>query len=146
MRGAAAQPPPPRLDFLCTFRLRPRPTHGCQMATAIFFDRMCLALQASGLWLRYATLQNLIPSFLWIAYGWGVWGRNFAIWQHCLHSLNVIMRPCRAVAPHSNRCLFVYSQRHQDVKQDFLTEQGCTSSTHRWQHIKSGRVGLEVCI
>ena len=28
---------------------------------------MCLALQASGLWLRYATLQNLIPSFPWIA-------------------------------------------------------------------------------
>ena len=28
---------------------------------------MCLALRASGLWLRYATLQNLIPSFPWIA-------------------------------------------------------------------------------
>ena len=28
---------------------------------------MCLALWASGLWLRYATLQNLIPSFPWIA-------------------------------------------------------------------------------
>ena len=27
---------------------------------------MCLALRASGLWLRYATLQNLIPSFPWI--------------------------------------------------------------------------------
>ena len=26
-----------------------------------------LALWASGLWLRYATLQNLIPSFPWIA-------------------------------------------------------------------------------
>ena len=24
---------------------------------------MCLALQASGLWLRYATVQKLIPSF-----------------------------------------------------------------------------------
>ena len=28
---------------------------------------MCLALRASGLWLRYAALQNLIPSFPWIA-------------------------------------------------------------------------------
>ena len=34
---------------------------------ARFLDRMCLALRASGLWLRYATLQNLIPSFPWIA-------------------------------------------------------------------------------
>ena len=41
--------------------------HGCQMAIAKFLDRMCLALRASGLWLRYATLQNLIPSFPWIA-------------------------------------------------------------------------------
>ena len=37
------------------------------MAVARFLDRMCLALRASGLWLRYATLQNLIPSFPWIA-------------------------------------------------------------------------------
>ena len=37
--------------------------HGCQMAIARFLDRMCLALRASGLWLRYATVQNLIPSF-----------------------------------------------------------------------------------
>ena len=29
------------------------------MAIAIFLDRMCMALLASGLWLRYATLQNL---------------------------------------------------------------------------------------
>ena len=36
------------------------------MAIARFLDRMCLALRASGLWLRYATLQNLIPSFPWI--------------------------------------------------------------------------------
>ena len=28
---------------------------------------MCLALRASGLWLRYATLQNFLPSFPWIA-------------------------------------------------------------------------------
>ena len=41
--------------------------HGCQMAIASFLDRMCLALWASGLWLRYAALQNLIPSFPWIA-------------------------------------------------------------------------------
>ena len=40
---------------------------GCQMAIARFLDRMCMALRASGLWLRYATLQNLIPSFPWIA-------------------------------------------------------------------------------
>ena len=32
-----------------------------------FFDCICLALRASGLWLRYASLQNLIPSFPWIA-------------------------------------------------------------------------------
>ena len=37
------------------------------MAIARFLDRMCLALRASGLWLRYATLQNLILSFPWIA-------------------------------------------------------------------------------
>ena len=42
-------------------------SHGCQMAIARFLDRMCLALRASGLWLRYAPLQNLIPSFPWIA-------------------------------------------------------------------------------
>ena len=37
------------------------------MAIARFLDRMRLTLQASGLWLCYATLQNLIPSFPWIA-------------------------------------------------------------------------------
>ena len=37
------------------------------MAMARFLDRMCLALRASGLWLRYAALQNLIPSSPWIA-------------------------------------------------------------------------------
>ena len=31
---------------------------------------MCLAFWASGLWLRYATLQNMIPSFPWIEPGW----------------------------------------------------------------------------
>ena len=42
-------------------------SHSCQMGIARFLDCMCLALQASGLWLHYATLQNLIPSFPWIA-------------------------------------------------------------------------------
>ena len=37
------------------------------MAIARFLDRMCLALRASGLWLHYTMLQNLIPSFPWIA-------------------------------------------------------------------------------
>ena len=46
--------------------LSPSP-HGCQMAIARFLDRMCLALRATGLWLRNATLQNLIPSFPCIA-------------------------------------------------------------------------------
>ena len=41
--------------------------HGCQMAISRFLDCMCLALRASGLWLRSASLQNLIPSFPWIA-------------------------------------------------------------------------------
>ena len=41
-------------------------THGCQIAVARFLVRMCLALWASGLWLRYAMLQNMIPSFPWI--------------------------------------------------------------------------------
>ena len=39
--------------------------HGCQMAIAGIC--MCLALQAFGLRLRYATLQNLIPSLPRIA-------------------------------------------------------------------------------
>ena len=53
---------------------------------------MCLALRASGLWLRYATLQNLIPSFPWIApphppplaQSKERKGSNFAIWQPCV--------------------------------------------------------------
>ena len=40
--------------------------HACKMAIASVLDRMCLALRASGLWLRYPALQNLIPSFPWI--------------------------------------------------------------------------------
>ena len=57
-------------------RARPHLHHGCQMAIAGFLGRMCLSLRASGLGLRYATLQNLIPSFPWIAPGWRVWERN----------------------------------------------------------------------
>ena len=60
-----------------TYDLPWRYRHGCQMAIAGLLDHMCLALRASGLWLRYATLQNWIPSFPWIAPGgWRVWGRN----------------------------------------------------------------------
>ena len=63
--------------------------HGCQVTIARFLDRMCLALRAAGLWLRYATLQNLIPSFPWIApptpstlaQSKERKGSNFAIWQ-----------------------------------------------------------------
>ena len=53
-----------------------------------FLDRMCLALRASGLCLRYAALQNLILSFPWIspppstpAQPEEKKGSNFAIWQ-----------------------------------------------------------------
>ena len=35
------------------------PPHGCQIAIDRFLDHMCLALPASELWIRYATLQNL---------------------------------------------------------------------------------------
>ena len=50
---------------------------------------MCLALGASeGLWLRYATLQNLIPSFAptpsTLMQSKERKGSNFAIWQHCI--------------------------------------------------------------
>ena len=64
-------------------RLRQRTLRRCQIAMARFLDRICLAPWASGLWLRYATLQNLIPSFPWIAPGWRARGANFAIWQPC---------------------------------------------------------------
>ena len=64
--------------------------HGCQMAIGGFLDHMCLALWASGLWLCYAALQNLIPSFPWIVPPPTPFtltqskkrkGSNFAIWQ-----------------------------------------------------------------
>ena len=76
--------------------------HGCQMAIAGSLDRMCLALRASGLWLCYAVLQNLIPSFPGIAPGWRAWGRNprraipnFAIWQPWLQGGGVAARARR---------------------------------------------------
>ena len=47
-------------------RVRGRQNHGCQMAIATFLDCRCLALWDSRLWVCYATLQNLIPSFPWI--------------------------------------------------------------------------------
>ena len=55
---------------------------------------MSLALRASGLWLRYAALQNLIPSFPWdasptpstLAQSKERKGSNFAIWQPCLQN------------------------------------------------------------
>ena len=50
----------------CKGRARAFFHHSCQMAIARFLDRMCMALRASGLRLRYAMLQNLIPSFPWI--------------------------------------------------------------------------------
>ena len=63
--------------------------HGCQMAIARFSNCTCLALRASRLWLRYATLQNLIPflSLDWaptpsiLAQSKERKGSNFAIWQ-----------------------------------------------------------------
>ena len=48
---------------------------------------MCLALRASGLWLRYAVLQNLITSFPWIAPGWRAWGRNPRLRHAALQNL-----------------------------------------------------------
>ena len=41
--------------------------HGCQMAIARFLESYVFGPSVSGLWLRYATLQNLIPSFPWLA-------------------------------------------------------------------------------
>ena len=44
--------------------------HGCQMAIARFLESYVFGPLASELWLRYATLQNVIPSFPWLAPGW----------------------------------------------------------------------------
>ena len=70
--------------------------HGCQMAIARFLDRMCMALRASGLWLRYATLQNWIPSFPWIVPGWRAWGA-------ILPSGNLAARPHERMVGPNNR-------------------------------------------
>ena len=37
------------------------------MATARFLHCMCFSLRASELWLHYATLEKMIPSFPWTA-------------------------------------------------------------------------------
>ena len=68
------------------------------MAIARFLDRMCLALRASRVWLRYATLQNWIPYFPWIAPPrpppWRNQRKgNFAIWQPCSFSLSDASSP-----------------------------------------------------
>ena len=74
---------------------------GCQMVIAKFLDRMCLALWASGLWLRYTTLQNLIPSFPRIApQPWRNPRKgNFAIWQHCEAHVACIVFVVASLAP-----------------------------------------------
>ena len=54
--------------------------HGCQMVIARFLDHMCLALGASGLWLRYAMC---VPTPSTLAQSKERKGSNFAIWQHC---------------------------------------------------------------
>ena len=77
------------------------------MAIAGFLDLMYLALRASGLRLRYATLQNLIP-FLSLdctrtpstpAQSKERKGSNFAIWQPC-HSFERRERHCSQCAWH----------------------------------------------
>ena len=45
----------------------PYHNHGFQMAIAGLLDCMCLVHLVSRLWLRYPALQNLIPSYPWIA-------------------------------------------------------------------------------
>ena len=49
------------------FQLSKPHLHSCQMAIAGFLDGMCLALRASGLWLRYATPQNLVVLLLHVS-------------------------------------------------------------------------------
>ena len=54
------------------------------MAITRFLDHMRLAIRASGLWIRYATLQNLIPCAptpSTLAQSKERKGSNFAIWQ-----------------------------------------------------------------
>ena len=67
---------------------------------------MCLALRATGLWLRYATLKNLIPSFSWIAPGWRGWGHKFC------HLATLVVRPsfpCEWIALPSFLSSFILS-------------------------------------
>ena len=62
LRLGQAMTPEEAATKLALLRLmRQNLDHGCQMAIARFLGRDCLALRAcEGLWLRYATLQNLI--------------------------------------------------------------------------------------
>ena len=60
-----------------------------------------------GLWFRYATLQNFIPSFPWIVPGWRAGakskGSTFAIWQPYSQSIILeekAVRPNTDGAPH----------------------------------------------
>ena len=63
--------------------------HGCQIALARFLDCMCLALWASGLWLRYAAKfdpflsLDCAPTPSTLAQSKERKGSNFAIWQPC---------------------------------------------------------------
>ena len=50
--------------------------HGCQLAIAKFLDCRLWPFGLEGLWLRYAMLQNLIPSFPWISPGWRAGGAS----------------------------------------------------------------------
>ena len=47
-----------------------------------------------GLWLRYATLQNVIPSFPWIAPGWEKEGITFC---HRATLVGAPLSPCAVV-------------------------------------------------
>ena len=66
--SAATQCPSVLLRRTKPVKVALSPSHGCQMALDLCFRSYCLALRASGLWLRFAALQNLIPSFPWIAH------------------------------------------------------------------------------
>ena len=65
--------------------------HGCQMAIAKFLDSTtCLALQASGLWLRYAAkFDPFLSMDCPRVEGVGAQS-NFAIWQPCSLSLKAL--------------------------------------------------------
>ena len=71
---------------------------GCQMAIAIFLDRMSLALRASGLWLRYAAKFDPFLSLdctamlSTLAQSKERKGSNFAIWQPCEQDAGAVGR------------------------------------------------------